>query len=118
TRMKGQSAMANAPALKLPITPQRLSEIAGPAAFVAMILAVVMPLPGPVLDFLITASLALAVVTVLVTMNLKEPLDFSTFPTIILISTIYRLVLNIATTRAILTTGDPGNLVHSFGNFV
>ncbi len=110
--------MANEAALRLPFSPRRVSEIALPAFFVTMLLAIVIPLPPVVLDFLITASLALGILTVMMTMYLKEAIEFSTFPTIILVSTIYRLVLNISTTRAILTTMEPGNIIKSFGSFV
>lgn len=110
--------MANTPAITLPFSPRTLTEWALPVGVVVMLLALVVPLPGLALDFLITFSMSIGILTIMVTMYLREPLEFSAFPTVILVSTLFRLVLNIATTRAILTTGHAGNVINSFGSFV
>ncbi len=110
--------MANTPAISLPFNPRALTEWALPVGVVVMLLALVVPLPGLALDFLITFSMTIGILTIMVSMYLREPLEFSAFPTVILVSTLFRLVLNIATTRSILTTGHAGNIINSFGSFV
>ena len=88
---------------------------------ILVILTMVLPLPPIVLDFFLCISITLGFVILLVSIYVKDPLDFSTFPTILLISTIFRLGLNVATTRSILLDAPSGNvsaIVKSFGNFV
>ena len=93
------------------------------AVFVILIvLALIIPLNeimgGAILDFLLLVSISLAVVILLITMYIKDPLEFSIFPTILLITTVFRLSLNISTTRGILSTGYAGEVIKTFGNFV
>lgn len=93
------------------------------AVFVIFIvLAMIIPLnqfmDGALLDFLLLLNISLSIVILLLTMYIKEPLDFSIFPTILLITTVFRLSLNISTTRGILSTGYAGSVIETFGEFV
>jgi len=92
--------------------------------FVMAILAIIIvPLPSAMLDVLLTISMALAVLILLISLYVPKPTDLTTFPTLILILTLFRLSLNIATTRMILSDGSKGtdavsSIITSFGNFV
>ncbi|HEY9203386.1 MAG TPA: flagellar biosynthesis protein FlhA [Sulfurimonas sp.] len=92
--------------------------------FVMAILAIIIvPLPSSILDVLLTVSMALAVLILLISLYVPKPTDLTTFPTLILILTLFRLALNIATTRMILSHGHEGpdevsSIINSFGNFV
>ena len=92
--------------------------------FVMAILAIIIvPLPSSVLDVLLTISIAIAVLILLISLYVPKPTDLTTFPTLILILTLYRLSLNIATTRMILSKGHEGpeavsDIITSFGDFV
>ncbi len=92
--------------------------------FVMAILAIIIvPLPSEMLDILLTISMALAVLILLISLYVPKPTDLTTFPTIILILTLFRLSLNIATTRMILSHGHEGtenvsSIITSFGDFV
>jgi flagellar biosynthesis protein FlhA len=83
-----------------------------------IILMMILPLPPFLLDILLTLNLALSVVILLVTLYTKEPLQYSTFPTLLLVSTLFRLGLNVSSTRLLLLTGEAGEVIKSFGNFV
>ncbi len=91
--------------------------------FVIAILAIIIvPLPPFVLDFLLTISIALSVLIILIGLYIDKPTDFSAFPTLLLIVTLYRLALNVATTRMILTQGYKGpsavsDIITAFGEF-
>lgn len=78
----------------------------------------IIPLPAFMLDILLTINIALAVTTLLVTLYTQETLEYSTFPTILLIATLFRLGLNVSSTRLILAEGQAGSVITSFGNFV
>jgi len=92
--------------------------------FVMAILAIIIvPLPSSILDILLTVSIAMAVLILLISLYVPKPTDLTTFPTIILILTLFRLSLNIATTRMILSNGYLGgdsvsSIITSFGDFV
>jgi flagellar biosynthesis protein FlhA len=92
--------------------------------FVAAILAIIIvPLPSPVLDMMLTISMSMSVLIILISLYVPKPTDLTTFPTIILIVTLFRLALNIATTRMILSHGSEGpaavsEIITSFGQFV
>ncbi|BDY12242.1 flagellar biosynthesis protein FlhA [Hydrogenimonas cancrithermarum] len=90
---------------------------------VAIMGIIIVPLPSPVLDFFLTVSIALSVLMILISVFIEKPTDFTTFPTMILLITLYRLSLNIATTRMILSKGHEGpdavsDIITSFGDFV
>ncbi|MFA7611118.1 MAG: FHIPEP family type III secretion protein, partial [Sulfurimonas sp.] len=89
----------------------------------AILAIIIVPLPSSILDVLLTISMALAVLILLISLYVPKPTDLTTFPTLILILTLFRLALNIATTRMILSHGHEGpeevsNIITSFGNFV
>jgi flagellar biosynthesis protein FlhA len=76
------------------------------------------PLPTVMLDMLLALNLGVTVLLLLITLNAKRPLDISVFPSMLLLMTLYRLSLNVATTRLILLDGDAGRIVATFGDFV
>ena len=92
--------------------------------FVMAILAIIIvPLPSGVLDLMLTVSMSIAVLVLLISLYIPKPTDLTTFPTLILIITLFRLSLNVATTRMILSKGSEGpeqvsQIITSFGNFV
>ncbi|MBT3585238.1 MAG: flagellar biosynthesis protein FlhA [Halobacteriovoraceae bacterium] len=94
------------------------------AGLFGILIVLMVPIHPIVLDLLLALSLAFAVVVLLVSVYVKKPLDFSTFPTILLVMTLFRLSLNVATTRNILLdggsdgTGAAGEIINSFGKFV
>lgn len=99
------------------------SGIAIPIAILALLAMVVVPLPPFLLDVFFTFNIALSLVVLTVSLYAKRPLDFAVFPTIILLTTLFRLALNIASTRVILLEGHTGpsaagNVIEAFGAFV
>ncbi|MBM7698314.1 flagellar biosynthesis protein FlhA [Kurthia huakuii] len=88
------------------------------AAVIMIVAMLIIPLPTWLLSFLIIVNIALAILVLLIAMNMKEALEFSIFPTILLLLTLFRLGLNVSTTRAILSGGEAGNVVETFGTFV
>jgi flagellar biosynthesis protein FlhA len=85
---------------------------------IGIVFILVLPLPTWMIDALLSLSIAISVLIIMLISNIKRPTDFSVFPTLLLFVTLFRLGLNIATTRAILTNGDAGNLITAFGQFV
>lgn len=83
-----------------------------------IVLAIIIPLPSWLLDFMIMLNIALSLIILIMTMFIKEALEFSVFPTVLLLSTVLRLSLNISTTRGILSRGYAGEVIRAFGNFV
>lgn len=82
------------------------------------VLALLFRLPNPVMDLLLSANLAISATIFLATFFVRKPLELSAFPTILLTTTLYRLVLNVSTTRLILTQGDAGRVIDAFSRFV
>ncbi len=82
------------------------------------VLLLILPVPPFLLDLLLAVSIALALLIVLVILYLKDPADFTGFPTLLLFITLYRLALNVASTRLILLDGYAGHIIEAFGNFV
>ncbi|MBE3595453.1 MAG: flagellar biosynthesis protein FlhA [Hydrogenibacillus sp.] len=85
---------------------------------IGIVLMMVVPLPPMVLDFLILVNISVSLIVLLVALNTKAPLDFSVFPTLLLITTLFRLALNVSTTRSILGKMTGGEVIHAFGSFV
>ena len=83
-----------------------------------IVLAIIIPLPSWILDFMILLNIALSLIILVMTMFIKEALEFSVFPTVLLMTTVLRLSLNISTTRGILSSGYAGEVIEAFGNFV
>ncbi len=102
----------------------RLAGVVLPVTIVGAILVFIVPVPPAVLDLLQSANITLAVLVLLTTLAIRSPTDFSAFPTILLTTTLTRLVLNVATTRLVLTHGGTqgldaaGGVIRSFGEFV
>ncbi|OIR18789.1 flagellar biosynthesis protein FlhA [mine drainage metagenome] len=87
------------------------------ALFVTVML-LIMPLPAFMLDLFLATSIGISLLVLLTIVYVKDPPEFSAFPTILLAFTLYRLALNICSTRLILTTGNAGHIIESFGHFV
>ncbi|MEC5188596.1 flagellar biosynthesis protein FlhA [Geobacillus thermodenitrificans] len=85
---------------------------------VLIVAMLVIPLPTWLLSILIIINISLALLVLLTAMNTKEPLEFSIFPSLLLVLTLFRLGLNVSTTRAILSKGEAGGVVETFGTFV
>jgi flagellar biosynthesis protein FlhA len=92
-----------------------LAKLAVPIGVVGIILLLVVPVPAVVLDVLIIINILLALVTLLTTMFVKKPLDFSVFPSLLLVATLFRLGLNVASTRLVLGDGYAGQVIAAFG---
>lgn len=96
----------------------RFSDLYVVIAVVLIIVMMVLPLPTFLLDVLLATNISLSLLILLITMNIHEPLEISVFPSLLLITTLFRLSLNVSSTRLILLTGDPGKIIKAFGNFV
>jgi flagellar biosynthesis protein FlhA len=94
------------------------SHAAVPLAVVAIVVVLIIPLPTFLIDLLITANISASVLVLLTAMQVKRALDFSVFPTLVLLMTMFRLALNVAVTRQVLLHGYAGVVVESFGHFV
>ena len=91
----------------------------GLAAFVVAVVAMmIVPLPTPLLDLLLTSNLAISVALLLVAVWSARTLELSTFPTLLLLTTLYRLALNVSSVRLILLQANAGRVIHAFGAFV
>jgi flagellar biosynthesis protein FlhA len=96
----------------------KLTKAAVPIGVVSIVLMLVVPLPAAVLDLLIAANIVGSLLILLVSMQIKRPLDFSIFPSLVLIATLMRLALNVSSTRLVLTDGYAGKVIEAFGHFV
>ncbi len=85
---------------------------------VAILATLIIPLPTPLLDLFLACSLSSSIAVLIVTLSSKEALDLSTFPSLLLFVTLFRLSLNVASTRLILLQGDAGRIIRTFGQFV
>ena len=94
------------------------SELLLSAAMLAVLIVLLIPLPPVLIDALLATNISLTLMVLLVTLSARKPLDFSVFPSVLLLLTLIRLSLNVATTRQILLQGDAGRIVYTFGNFV
>src|SRR5687768_8555764 len=90
-----------------------------PIALIGLLVVILVPLPTPVLDFLLVLNITLSVIVLVTTIYVKSPLEFAVFPSLLLAVTLFRLVLNVATTRLILTaSGSPETAQHQAGEVV
>lgn len=94
------------------------SETLLPIGLLGILVIMLIPLPGVVLDLLLAGNLSITILLLLVTMGAKRALDLAVFPSLLLLLTLYRLSLNVATTRSILLSASGGKLVEAFGGFV
>lgn len=97
---------------------QRMGLVGVPAMVIAIVVMLVVPIPSVLLDIMITLNLSAALVVLLTTMHVRKPKDFSTFPSLLLVATLFRLALNVSVTRMVLLHGYAGTVVNAFGNFV
>ena len=93
----------------------RLARLSVPIGIVGIVLLLVVPVPAPLLDFLIVCNILLALLVLLTSMFVKKPLDFSVFPSLLLVATLFRLGLNVASTRLVLGAGYAGQVIEAFG---
>ena len=101
----------------------RAGELAVPVAVLAIVVALIMPMPSILLDIFIVLDMAMSVIVLMVTMYILKPVDFSVFPTTLLLLTLFRLALNVSSARLILLNGNTGTaaagyVIEAFGNFV
>ena len=97
------------------------SDLAMAGAVIGIVLILFLPLHHFILDFMIAVSIAISLLVLLVSLYIQKPLDFASFPTVLLVVTLFRLALNVATTRNILTSGGSGDvsaLISAFGSIV
>ncbi len=99
------------------------SDFLLPVGVIGMLMLMLVPLPPLLLDLFLSFSITLSILVLFVTMNAKRPIDFSVFPSVLLLVTLYRLALNIASTRVILLNGSEGmaaagEVIKAFGSFV
>ena len=97
---------------------QRLSKIGVPIGIILIVVMLVVPLPPVVLDLLIAANIAGALLVLLTAMSVTRPLDFAAFPAVLLVMTLFRLALNVSATRLVLLDGYAGKVIETFGHFV
>jgi len=102
----------------LPDRTRKRAELALALGVVFVIALLVMPLPPMLLDLFLAASIGASLVVLLTALNTVDPLDFSTFPSVLLLLTLYRLALNVSSTRLILGRGEAGRVIQAFGEFV
>ena len=95
-----------------------LAKLAVPVGVVGIVMLLVIPLPAWLLDVLIVVNIVMSLVILLTTMYVQRPLDFSVFPSLILVATLFRLGLNVASTRLVLRDGYAGEVIEAFGHFV
>jgi flagellar biosynthesis protein FlhA len=96
----------------------RLAQAGFPAIIVLVISVMIVPLPAALLDLLIVANISTAVLILIMSTNVKRALDFSSFPSLLLVVTLVRIALNVSTSRAILAHGEAGGVIAAFGSFV
>nr|NLJ02612.1 flagellar biosynthesis protein FlhA [Bacillota bacterium] len=96
----------------------RISDVSVMLAVVMVVVMMVLPLPPAILDILLAVNISLALLILLLTMNVHEPLEISAFPSLLLVTTLFRLALNVSSTRLILLTANPGKIITAFGDFV
>ncbi|MCL4230618.1 MAG: flagellar biosynthesis protein FlhA [Dehalococcoidia bacterium] len=94
------------------------SDVLLAVGMIVIVGMMIIPLPTALLDLLLTVNIAVSVTILLVAIYTEDPMAFSVFPSLLLITTLFRLALNVSTSRLILLQADAGDVVHSFGNFV
>ena len=97
---------------------RNVSKVAVPIGVVSIVLMLVVPLPAGLLDLLLGLNITVSLLILLVSMQIKRPLDFAVFPALVLIATLLRLALNVSSTRLVLTDGYAGKVIEAFGHFV
>lgn len=103
---------------RLAISAMQRSEVVGAAIVMSIVFMMIIPLPTGLIDVLIALNICISSLLIVLAMYLPKPLAFSTFPSVLLLTTMFRLALSISTTRQILLQQDAGHIVEAFGNFV
>jgi flagellar biosynthesis protein FlhA len=117
-------AMAAVPPLAATSPWTKIQDLILPIGVIASVLVILAPVPAHLMDLLLAGNIAIAAIMLLTTLCVRTPLEFSVFPSLLLTTTLFRLVLNVATTRLILTRASgegllaAGGVVRSFGEFV
>lgn len=96
----------------------KFGDVVVAIAVIAIVLIIIIPIPKGLIDILLSLNIAISLLILLLSMYTKNVLEISIFPSLLLITTLFRLSLNISTTRCILTDGDAGKVIETFGNFV
>ncbi len=97
---------------------KRISDIAVILAVVVIVLFLILPIPAPLLDVLLVINIALSVMILIITMSISDALEFSIFPSLLLITTLFRLGMNVSSTRLILRNGYAGEVINAFGQLI
>jgi flagellar biosynthesis protein FlhA len=100
------------------VAQNRLAQFGIPIGVVAIVIMLVVPLPAVLLDMLLAINITAALLILMTAMFVHRPLDFAAFPSVILVVTLFRLALNVSTTRLVLLDGYAGKVVETFGSFV
>jgi flagellar biosynthesis protein FlhA len=100
------------------VSVQKLSKLVVPLGVVLIIVMMVVPLPAVLIDMLLAVNITAALLIVLVSMFVNRPLDFSVFPSLLLVATLFRLALNVSATRLVLLDGYAGKVIEAFGHVV
>ncbi|WJV68846.1 type III secretion system export apparatus subunit SctV [Pectobacteriaceae bacterium CE70] len=103
---------------RIAISAMQRSEIVGAVIVMSIVFMMIIPLPTGLIDVLIALNICMSSLLIVLAMYLPKPLAFSTFPAVLLLTTMFRLALSISTTRQILLQQDAGHVVEAFGNFV
>jgi flagellar biosynthesis protein FlhA len=116
-------AAAQSRPVQFKISLELISEFAVPAAVLAIIIALIAPTPSFILDLLLVTDIMMSVMVLMVAMYITKPVDFNVFPTMLLMLTLFRLALNVSSSRLILLNGQTGtsaagDVIQAFGNFV
>ncbi len=119
----GRRGVPVAPGFRFAFPSAGWGDLAVPVAVLGVVMAMITPLPPVVLDILISANITLSVIVLLVSMYITRPVEFSVFPTTLLLLTMFRLALNVSSSRLILLNGNSGTsaageVIEAFGNFV
>ena len=124
-QLKGllEGRLATQAAARLGVSATLLKSLGAPIFIVMVLAMMVLPLPPFALDLLFTFNIAMALMVVMVAANMVRPLDFAAFPTVLLVTTLLRLSLNVASTRVVLLEGHngagaAGKVIESFGHFL
>jgi flagellar biosynthesis protein FlhA len=97
---------------------KNMGRVAFPIGVVLIIVTMVLPLPDMLIDLFVAVNIATAILVLLVSMNVRRALEFAAFPSLLLVLTMARLALNVSTTRAILSRGEAGGIIETFGSVV
>ena len=110
--------------LAMPFIARWLEKVAGrqdiilSAMLILAVFMMILPLPTTLVDVLIAVNLGMSIILLMIAIYIRDPLEFSAFPSMLLITTLYRLALTISTSRLILLQHDAGEIVYTFGDFV